>query len=67
MNRNNLTEIDLKIIFKQIAKGLEYCHDNNIIHKDLKPENILVNVRFDRRVNEVKIADFGLACKRSTS
>lgn len=67
INYKNMTELDVKIIFHHIANGIQYCHNNNIIHKDLKPENILVNVRYDRKVNEVKIADFGLACKLSTS
>ena len=40
----------------QIARGLDYLHENNIIHQDIKPENILVS-----KNNEVKIIDFGLA------
>jgi len=40
----------------QIGRGLDYLHENNIIHQDIKPENILVS-----RNNEVKIIDFGLA------
>ena len=40
----------------QIAEGLEYLHDNSIIHLDLKPENIMVTPRHD-----IKILDFGLA------
>ena len=44
----------LKYIFKQILVGLEYVHDNDIIHADLKPENILINEN-----NIIKIIDFG--------
>lgn len=40
----------------QIGRGLDYLHENNIIHQDIKPENILVS-----KNNEVKIIDFGLA------
>jgi len=43
-------------IVLQIGRGLNYLHENNIIHKDIKPENILVSEN-----NEVKIIDFGLA------
>ena len=43
-------------IILQIGRGLNYLHENNIIHHDIKPENILVS-----KNNKVKIIDFGLA------
>jgi serine/threonine-protein kinase len=40
----------------QICMGLDYLHQNNVLHRDVKPENFLIS-----RDGLVKIADFGLA------
>lgn len=39
-----------------ICKGMEYLHQNNIIHRDLKTANLLMDTH-----NVVKVADFGVA------
>src|SRR5687767_2166708 len=39
-----------------IARGLDFLHKSNVIHRDLKSHNILVTKNM-----EVKLADFGLA------
>lgn len=38
-----IDEQDAKSIFFQIASALNYCHENNVIHRDVKLENILIN------------------------
>ncbi|OBA23664.1 kinase-like protein [Metschnikowia bicuspidata var. bicuspidata NRRL YB-4993] len=43
-------------IFKQIAHGLKFLHDNDIVHRDLKPENILLD-----RHGVAKLCDFGVS------
>ncbi|XP_035711674.1 heat shock 70 kDa protein-like isoform X2 [Folsomia candida] len=44
-------------IIKNLASGLEYLHDNEIIHRDFKPENVMFcKAGF---VLPVKIGDFG--------
>ena len=53
---NDLTFLDKINISKDILNGLQYIHENNIIHRDLKLSNIFMS--YD---NIVKIGDFGLA------
>jgi len=44
-------------LFKQIIKGVEYCHSHLIVHRDLKPENLLLSA--DKK--NLVISDFGLS------
>ena len=47
---------------KQIATGLQYAHDQKLIHLDIKPENMLVG-----RHKEILLSDFGIATIARTS
>jgi len=42
---------------KQIFDGLNYLHENNIVHQDFKAKNILI----DPKTFQIKIIDFGLS------
>ena len=57
-----MTEHELWHFIRDVASGLAYLHDSDVIHRDIKPENILLDERGD-----YVITDFGLSTKmRST-
>jgi serine/threonine protein kinase len=43
-------------ILRQVCRGLEVAHSENVIHRDLKPQNIMVD-----NTGRVSVMDFGLA------
>ncbi|CCE63832.1 hypothetical protein TPHA_0F03520 [Tetrapisispora phaffii CBS 4417] len=43
-------------LFKQIANGIKFCHENGIAHRDLKPENVLLS-----KDGVCKLTDFGIS------
>ncbi|GAV56317.1 hypothetical protein ZYGR_0BB00940 [Zygosaccharomyces rouxii] len=45
-----------KHIFQQLLQGMEYLHDNGVLHRDIKGSNILVDNK-----GRLRITDFGLA------
>jgi calcium-dependent protein kinase len=48
------------MIMAQLLLTIDFMVRKNVIHRDLKPENILLNSK-ERRVFDIRIADFGLA------
>lgn len=55
---------DLLVIARQIAQGMRFAHQKNILHRDLKPDNVLVHKEGNSW--KVSIIDFGLALRRRT-
>ncbi|RDW89618.1 kinase-like protein [Coleophoma cylindrospora] len=47
---------EIKTLLLQLTSGVNYLHNNWILHRDLKTSNLLLNNR-----GQLKIADFGMA------
>ncbi len=56
LTARELTIHDTLSFAAEIAAGLDYLHDQNILHRDLKPSNILLDFS-----GTAYISDFGLA------
>nr|XP_020478474.1 serine/threonine-protein kinase PLK1 isoform X2 [Monopterus albus] len=56
--RKAVTEPEARYYMTQLLRGVQYLHNNKVIHRDLKLGNIFLNDDM-----EVKIGDFGLATK----
>lgn len=51
-----MEEPELKAFFHKIVKGVEYLHQNKVIHRDIKLDNILLDEEL-----QPKICDFGIS------
>ncbi|ELP92435.1 serine/threonine protein kinase HT1, putative [Entamoeba invadens IP1] len=64
MKHKKSEEIDMKLRVKILldgAKGIQYLHENGILHRDIKPDNLLMfSLDCNEKVN-AKLTDFGSA------
>jgi len=57
MNREGILPIRSVVrIGTQVARALQHCHSNGIVHRDVKPSNIFIS----SKNNSCKIIDFGV-------
>ena len=52
-----MQEAEALEITKQVAKALQYAHDQGLVHRDVKPDNIMIGTD----TNAVKLADLGIS------
>lgn len=63
MNDSGILPVDQVIdIVAQVASGLAYAHEHEIVHRDVKPSNIMII-----RDGHVKVTDFGIARMASSA
>jgi serine/threonine-protein kinase len=56
MGENRQFDWEAKLsIMEQVAAGLQYAHEHNLIHRDIKPANL-----FLEKTGRVKVLDFGM-------
>ena len=58
LQREGLTVDESLGVARQAASALAHAHAQGVVHRDLKPANLFL---VDRRVDRVKVLDFGLA------
>ena len=67
-NKKPFTQEIAQSIIRQLVSGLQYLHNNKILHRDLKLDNVLLHFNREEDKNnfnllkaQVKIIDFGFA------
>lgn len=56
-----LSLIDVLLVFRMVANGLNSMHQHGYVHCDMKPNNILIS-----KEGAIKIIDLGQSCKIGT-
>jgi serine/threonine-protein kinase len=56
-----LSLVDVLVVFRMVASGLNAMHQHGYVHSDIKPNNILMN-----KTGTIKIIDLGQSCKIGT-
>jgi len=57
-----LSLVDVLLVFRMVANGLNAMHQHGYVHCDIKPNNILIS-----KSGTIKIIDLGQSCKIGTT
>lgn len=61
-DRLSLSLVDIMLVFRMVANGLNAMHIHGFVHCDIKPNNILMN-----KTGGIKIIDLGQSCRVGTT
>eukprot|EP01098_Paradermamoeba_levis_P002228 TRINITY_DN12629_c0_g1_i1.p1 TRINITY_DN12629_c0_g1~~TRINITY_DN12629_c0_g1_i1.p1 ORF type:complete len:363 (+),score=95.46 TRINITY_DN12629_c0_g1_i1:265-1353(+) len=61
LNQRKLTEQEIVLCSLDIAKGLEFLHSHNIVHRNIKSDNIWVSFGDENSIKRVAIGNFDSA------
>lgn len=62
-----LSDEQLWKVALEVATGLDFLHQNNVLHLDIKPENLYRNINEKGEPGPWKIGDFGLAVAKESN
>ncbi len=51
-----VAESTIKTVLKETATGLQFCHENGVLHRDIKPQNVIFG-----EDHHAKLIDFGVS------
>ncbi len=58
----SLSLVDVLLVFRMVANGINAMHQTGLVHCDIKPNNILIS-----KAGSIKIIDLGQSCKIGTT
>ncbi|KIY63192.1 hypothetical protein CYLTODRAFT_382634 [Cylindrobasidium torrendii FP15055 ss-10] len=59
--------IDILSLLIELATGMEFLHENHVIHGDLRGSNVLINRRFTARISDFGLSVFLEQCSQGMS